>query len=199
VEGCQNRVVCHLDDRLENYLKKHKEKPMKIIEGLKKLKELRKKQDDLIRKISHNSALMSYQTPPYGDQQREKVAGFVQAVHDIGHEILALNVSIQQTNLVTLVAIEVKPGTVVERSVAEWILRRRTLAALDAGAVKALNTGQLREGHLPTRSADQKPEEAKIVRFYDQETRDQALEMFESEPGRIDARLEVVNAVTDLV
>jgi hypothetical protein len=41
--------------------------------------------------------------------------------------------------------------------------------------------------------------EVKIVRYFDPAERDKKVAMFKSEPHEIDAALEVVNAVTDLI
>jgi hypothetical protein len=41
--------------------------------------------------------------------------------------------------------------------------------------------------------------EVKIVRYYDPRTRDEKVEMYRTEAGKIDAVLETVNAITDLI
>ena len=39
----------------------------------------------------------------------------------------------------------------------------------------------------------------KIVRFYELETRDKKVDLYQSEPMLIDSRLEIINAITDLI
>ena len=55
----------------------------------------------------------------------------------------------------------------------------------------------MREGILQTSTGEQ--QQVKIRRYYDPANRDEHLEQYRSEPNKIDATLEVVNAVTDLV
>ena len=170
---------------------------MKIIEGLKKVKDLEKKANDLRHKIGRHCALSSLQTPEYGDRQQAQVSEWLQAHRDVVKEILNLRVAIQRTNMITNVVVELG-GKSVTRTIAEWIHRRRDLARLDYEAYSMLtDRGIAEEGWARDPSGDQV--QVKIVRFYDPAARDKMLEEFASEASLIDGRLEIANAVTDLI
>lgn len=169
---------------------------MKLIQAMKQCKDLTRKAEDIRKKIAVHCAHMSFETPTYGDKQREQVREWLQAHGDICKEILKLRVGIQRTNISTLVKIDLG-GVSVEKSIAEWIHRRRDLAALDMSAWACLTDRKLQEG-VGQNTLGEKFE-AKIVRNFDPSERDNKLELYRSEPSTIDATLEVVNAVTDLM
>ena len=168
---------------------------MKIIEALKQIKDLMRKAEDLRNKVSQHSAHMNFETPVYADQKGQ-VGQWIQAHTDILKEILRLRVAIQKTNIMSSVTIELD-GKQVTKTIAEWIHRRRDLANLDRDMWKKLTDRGLKEG-LGTNSMQQ-PVEVKIVRCYDPRERDNRIMAFESEPSTIDAKLEIVNATTDLI
>ena len=171
---------------------------MKIIEAMKKIKDDQRKLSDLRDKITKYAADMDHGDPTYPDQKK-KVRGWLQAHEDISQEIGKLRAQLQLTNVTTEVTIEVG-GNQVTKTIAEWISRRRDMAKQDADAWYALDklerTKTVHDARL------QKPDgsvvDVKVRRFYDPEERDNRLDMYQSEPSLIDARLEVVNAVTDL-
>ena len=169
---------------------------MKLIEAMKKCKDLSRKADDLRGKISVHCAHMSFETPTYGNNQREQVREWLQAHSDICKEMLALRTSIQKTNLLTPVKIELG-GVAVEKTIAEWIHRRRDLAKAEHDAWSKLGDRNLKEGVLKNSMGE--TVEAKIVRNFDPAERDRRLELYRSEPSTIDSTLEVINAVTDLI
>lgn len=169
---------------------------MKLIQAMKQVKDLTIKADDLRKKIATNCAHQSIETPTYGTRQKEQVSDWLQAHSDILKEIVRLRVAIQRTNIVTPVTIELG-GKPVTKTIAEWIHRRRDLADLEQKAWAGLTDKNLREG----RGTDSLGQvlEVKIVRNYEPAERDKKIELYRSEPALIDADLEVVNAVTDLV
>jgi hypothetical protein len=173
---------------------------MKLIEALKKIKDLQRKADDLRSKISQFCADMETDTPVYKtpEEQTKQIAGWLQAHGDIIKEIESLRIGIQKTNLETNVAIEVVDGKRVTKSIAAWIHRRKDLAKADAAAWLALT----HRGLLPRAYAEKQGGEVtkvyQVRKYYDQKERDQKVEEYASEPSRIDAALEIVNAVTDL-
>jgi len=168
---------------------------MKLIEALKQIKDLKRKADDLQDKVAKHSAYLSIETPVYPDQKTQ-VHEWIQAHSDILKEILRLRVAIQKTNLLTPVTIDLGEKTIT-KSIAEWIHRRRDLALLEAQMWTKLTDRGLKEGTIK-QSTDQLIE-VKIVRCYDPKERDSALALYQSEPHVIDAKLEVINAVTDLM
>ena len=170
---------------------------MKLIEALKKTKDLAKKADDLKDKIQKHHAHMDFENPVYGEKQKDTVAGWVQAYLDIVKEIARLRIAIQKTNLETKVTIELAE-TSPELSIAEWIHWRRDLAALSSNVWRHLNDNGLKDGQM-RHSGTQEITESKVIRYYDPAERDKWLEHYRAQPSTIDAHLEVVNATTDLI
>lgn len=168
---------------------------MKLIEALKKVKALEKKADDLRHKVRNHSAISSVQTPVY-EKQGVQIGEWIQAHSDVLKEILKLRIAIQKTNLDTIVEIELG-GNKVVKSIAEWIHRRRDLAGDELEMWKQLTDRGIVEGSTKSPSGD--IIEIKIIRYYTPEERDRMKELFLSEPSIIDGRLEVINAVTDLL
>lgn len=174
---------------------------MRIIEGLKKIKDLKRKADDLRGKIATYCADMDAETPAYGtmEQQTKQVAEWLQAHSDVLKEIERIQLSIQNTNLKTIVDVEVSDGKFVKKSIAAWILRRRELANLERAAWFGLsNKGLKPQNYKPDATKD----EIKITnvrKYYNQQERDKKVEEFTSEPLRIDAALEIINATTELI
>jgi len=167
---------------------------MKLIEALKKINRLLEKASDLETKVKRYHAISSIETATY-ENQKDKIAEWMQAHSDIIKEVLNLRLAIQRTNLNTMVTIELGEKSVT-KSIAGWIHRRRDLATKELGMWRQLTDNRIREGTAKNTAGD--PVEIKIVRFYDPERRDTMQEMYASEPSIIDARLEIVNAVTDL-
>lgn len=168
---------------------------MKIIEAMKRIKEIEQKRSDLQAKIATHSAYLSHETPVYPDQ-RSQVASWVQACRDLTAEEERLRIAIQHTNLVTPVTITLG-GNNITKPIANWVLRRRLLANHDLATITRQGDRNLKEGVLQTSQGG--TVEVKIVRCYDPVQRDDLADMFRSEPHIIDGALEVVNAVTDLM
>lgn len=170
---------------------------MKLIEALKLTKELTVKASDLRTKVSQHSAYLSIETPVYPNQW-EQISQWLQAHEDITREIARLNVSVARTNLQTPVVIKVGEN-LLTKSITEWVIRRRTLAAFDLAAWGLLTDRNLKEGQVPSSTAGGQPNLVKIVRCYDPVQRDKRITLYKEEPGLIDRNLEVVNATTDLL
>lgn len=169
---------------------------MKIIEALKKIKYLQQKADDIKEKVKKHCADLDCETPMYPDQ-RSQVSQWVQGYNDIIKEILELRVRIQRTNLDTAVTIEL--GNIhVTKSIAEWIHRRKDLAKLDESIWAALTDRGLKESQQfqLTPSAPQGFVKRRL--YFDPSVRDAKVELYRSEPSKIDYTLEVINAITDL-
>ena len=168
---------------------------MKLIEALKKKKELLRKADDLRNKVSKYCAHMSFETPTYPEQKKQ-VEEWIQSHHDVIKEIEHLQVSVQNTNLKTPVTIEIG-GKTVTKPIAAWILRRRELSQLDLSCWQKLTDRNLKEGVY--NDSQQNKIDAKITRCYDPVERDKKVELYRTEPTTIDSTLETVNATTDLI
>jgi len=165
---------------------------MKIIEALKQTKDLQKKADDLREKVAHHSAYMNVETPVYPDQKKQ-VSQWIQSHSDIMKEILRLRVAIQKTNIETVVGIQLN-GKTVNKSIAEWIHRRRDLANYEEKMWRSLTDKNLKEGFF-----GESQTKVEIIRCYDPIIRDENILMYQTEPSIIDANLEIVNATTDLI
>lgn len=170
---------------------------MKLIEAMKLKKELQVKAEDLRQKIGQYCAHLSIESPVYGNNQSEMVRGWIQGHQDIIKQIRKVAIAIQKTNLATRVTLSVG-GDDIELSIAEWILRRRELAGMEAAAWGALSDGKLKPGQIMA-SDGKTPQSVTVVRYYDPVMRDRMVDAFKHEPSHIDAKLEVVNAVTDLI
>ncbi|MFW9872352.1 MAG: hypothetical protein ACFFG0_04555 [Candidatus Thorarchaeota archaeon] len=168
---------------------------MKLIEALKKIKELQKKAEDLRDLVKNNCVRSSFESDKYSGQAK-KVEGWIQAHSDILKEILKLRVSIQKTNIETRVDIDLG-GKVISKSIAEWIHRRRDLVNEELKMWNCLTDRGIKEGIGRGPTGD--PIEIKIVRFYDPSERDNKKQLYSSEPMIIDSKLEVINATTDLI
>jgi hypothetical protein len=169
---------------------------MKLIEALKQVKEIQRKVTETTAKIAAHSADMDHETPTYPDQ-RAQVSAWIQSVSDLLKEILKLRIGIQKTNLATKVKIKLGDNF-VEKSIAEWIHRRKDLAGIEENARKALTDRSLKESFQIDQTNGQKLT-LKLRRYYDPREKDKNVELFRGEPSIIDATLETVNAVTDIV
>jgi hypothetical protein len=169
----------------------------KLIEALKKTKELTIKAEDLRGKVSKHCAIPSNESAVYGaDKQKLQIDEWIQAHSDVLKEILRLRIAIQKTNLATNVDIQLG-GKTVTKTIAEWIHRRKDLSSIENSMWNSIGDRNIQEG-TRTNSTGEKYE-VKIVRFYDPKTRDEKVELFRTESGVIDRTLEVTNAITDLI
>jgi hypothetical protein len=181
-----------------------KEEGVKIIEAMKMVQSLQVKAEDLVEKVKGHSAHMDYETPPYGDKQKEIVRGWIQAHRDLLFEIINLKTRISRTNLVTKVDIAVG-GKVVTHTIAEWVIRRGAgrdkagMAQAELRMWKSLTDRGLRDELKSSNVPGSPPTKLCVVRYFDIVERDAHITALTAEPGQIDAALEVANAITDLV
>lgn len=168
---------------------------MKIIEALKKINELTKKHVDLTEKIHQHCADMDFETSVYVNQQ-EKISEWLQSAKDIIQEIGRLKYCIQKTNVMTDVTIIIDDKEVT-KSITEWINRRRLLAALDKKTWSSLTNRGLRDNRI--QQSQGTIIDVKVRYYFDPVKRDKMLDILTSEPFLIDSKLEVVNAITDLI
>lgn len=171
---------------------------MKIIEALKEVTRLEEQAKDLGQKVFKYCADRDYETPTYKtvDDQKAKIAEWLQGVHDTLKAALDLRIRINRTNDKTVVPIELG-GVKVEHTISEWILRRRLYAAKELAVWDSLSNKNLTEGTAKNSVGDMVV--VKVRLYYDPVKRDQMTELFRGEPGIIDRNLEVVNATTDLI
>lgn len=172
-----------------------KVKTMKLIQAMKLVKDLAEKAEDLRRKVARYCVDLDYETPTY-ENQANQIAEWVQSHTSIIQEIASLRVSIQRTNILTPVTIELG-GKQVTKTIAEWVHRRRELSQLDYAMWSGLTDRNLKEGTVVTSSGEKK--EVHLRRYYKPAERDQKLELYRSEPSLIDSTLEIVNATTEVI
>lgn len=170
---------------------------MKIIEALKKTKDLKRQLDDLRTKIATHSAGVDIITSEYPDQKKE-VRGWLQSHEDICKEILKLKTAIVRTNLSTPVTIEIA-GKQVTKSITEWIIRRKDLAPEEYKAWSSLTDKGMKSASWTQNINNNEQRVVNRILYFDPVERDKKVEEYRSEPSLIDAALEVVNAVTDLI
>ena len=176
---------------------------MKIIEAMKQVKDLLRKAGDLRNKIEEHAADLDIHTPRYDtvEAQSEKVREWLQGHEGIMREVCRLKTAIQRTNIATQVTIELGDQAVT-KTIAEWVYRRRDLAKWDLAAWVALGkierSGRIQEGSIKGMDGSES-RMVKIRRYYSPDERDRKMEVYASEPTIIDGRLEVTNAVTDLI
>lgn len=169
---------------------------MKIIEAMKRVKANKEKIADLQVAIGKYCAALNFETPTYGDQTKAKIAEWLQGCNDLAQDNAKLLVSIARTNLATTVTVTLGEKAVT-KSIAEWVWRRREYAETDLRTWQMLTDRNLKEG--TTKNSQGEVTEVRIVRYFDPIQRDKMVAMFKSEPHEIDAALEVINAVTDLI
>lgn len=171
---------------------------MTIVEAMKLRKRLAKKAEDLREKIGKNCAILDINTPLYGADQEKVLCSWLQSHRDIIKKMEEISVAIQKTNIKTDVTIVID-GKEITKSLAAWVLRRRELAPMDLSAWKALGDRGLEDQPYHPAEAPKEIKVAKVLRFFDPKLKDAMVDLFSGEPSRIDAKLEVVNATTELV
>jgi len=170
---------------------------MKIIEALKKKKDLLRKASDIKSKIKENCADLDCETPVYVDQRGE-ITKWLQSYSDIIKEIAHLSISILRTNLATKVTIELG-GIFVTKTISEWILRRKELAKLQEDVYRVLTDNGRKESYVSQPTPNSPAVTIKRRLYYDPTERDRMIELYRSEPSKIDSTLEITNAITDLI
>jgi len=170
---------------------------MKIIEAMKRVKLNTSKINELRTRIGKASANTNHETPEYGAEQASKIQEWLQAIHDLGQDNINLLVSIQRTNLVTMVPIEIA-GKTITRTIAEWVWRRREYSDVDLLAYQQLTDRGIKEGMASIPGQTEKLE-VKIVRHFDPSKRDAKITEYRGEKFQIDSALEIINATVDLI
>jgi hypothetical protein len=168
---------------------------MKIIEALKKIKDLARKATDIKERIRNYCTDMDYENPVYPDQKAQ-VSEWLQSYKDLVREIGRIKYCIQKTNVMTKVTITLDNND-VSKSITEWIERRKNLAGMEKEAWSALTNRGLKDVRL--QQSQGQIVEAKVRYYFDPKHRDKMLDVLSSEPSLIDSKLEIINAITDLI
>ena len=169
---------------------------MKIIEALKELPLIEKKINKNMGLIHEYCADVDngQMSLPFGtiQQQRKEVDALLQSTKDLVARDAVLRKNLALTNATVKVDIGSE-----WHSITEWIaLRTRGIDN------KIKMWGMLGDSVARTKlnSVPFDTEKGiKIVRFYDEKTKNEQLERLEEIKGQIDSKLEMVNATTDLI
>jgi hypothetical protein len=173
--------------------------PMKLIEGMKKLKVLEKHIDRNTERIFMYSSAPSNEKPTFGDEkeQRAQVKGLIQSNKDLVDEYLHLKQRVDMTNLVTTVTIGKRTLKLIDL----LILRRglakrmeRTFGALCTDYADKRLAGMQR--NISPQPGEKAPH---AIRFYDENDKFEGLQDWQNLQDEIEQRLEVINATTELV
>lgn len=170
---------------------------MKIIEAMRGIKSLVEKQTGLLDKIKKHCADTDNVQPIYEttEKQQSKMNEWMQSHKDTVKEIERLRLGIQNTNMQTLVKIDLG-GVTVEKPIAAWIHRRRDLSAMEMSAWRSLHDEHLQGGTIQTPEGTLKAVNVRI--YFDKDKRDNKIEELRGEPHQIDAALEIINATTEV-
>ncbi len=168
---------------------------MMLIEGMKELKLLEKRMRDNTEKITKYSSGLSNEKETFGSEkkQRLEVSSLIQSNIDLFKHYLKLKTAIEKTNINTTIHF----NDIGEFNLVELLAIRRRMSQ------PVLNTFHA----LTTREADNKmrvariPEnvEVQVVRYYDEEEKNNQLRKWMDFFDAIDGKLEVVNATTPLL
>ncbi len=168
---------------------------MKIVEGIKKLKLIEKKIDDNTRKIEMYSSMVSTERPFFEDEktQKKEVEALIQSNNDLVLEYLKLKRRIEQTNLTVTAEFD---G--IKYTLSDLLVMKRRLGNKLIETYSALNTRHA-DGRIRQAPAEMDGKKAQVVRMYDENKKNENLQRLMELVSNIDARLEVVNATTDLL
>lgn len=169
---------------------------MKIIQAMRKIKQLEDKASLYRERIAVYSQDLDIETPVYGEGQRDKVSSWLQGHEDLMREIESLKASIQRTNSSTPITIRIR-DVEVTKTITEWIVRRAVTSKLNRQAWSSLGAKKLVDGSMQTSSGEHR--NVSVRRYYDPEERDRKVSLFTQEPTLIDGELEVANAITDII
>ena len=167
---------------------------MKIIEALKELKLIKKKMNGLMAEIERYSSRLSTEVPYFSsdEDQVKEVNSRIQSGEDLMKRFLNLHERIIQTNL----TVKLEFGGKMY-SIQELLDLRREIGSLMRGVYSSMNDRHAEQRRQQFRG--QSESNMHIVRLYDEKTKNEKLRDWDDFLASIDARLEIVNATTDLV
>lgn len=168
---------------------------MKIVEAIKQVKYLTNKARDIEAKIGQYCADMDFEAPFY-ENQAQQLKEWQQSHKDIVREIGKLKYLLTKTNVMTKATVVID-GHEVNKSLSEWIERRRLLSELELRGWKAMTDKGLKAAKA--QKSDGSTLDVRVRLYFDPKARDRAIEVLSSEPTLIDSKLEIVNATTDLL
>ena len=167
------------------------EKKMTLIEALKKLNLLNKKMQRNAEDIQRYSSKPSNRKPLFDTEkeQRETIKNLVQSTLDMANEYSVLHARVNRTNMETEVLFQGKKWTIHE-----MILYNQRLADNIVACYSAMNSHEAEKSMRSYGSSD-----TTVELLFDEKERANGLSKWMDIKEEINAKLEVVNATTDLV
>jgi len=168
---------------------------MKIIEGMKELRIIEKKMLRNHGDITKYASLLSTERPLFEteDAQKKEVKSLIQSNQDLMDNYLDLKQNLEYTNLMTKVEMSGK-----EYSISELLVLKRKLAKQMMETYSSLNDTVARNS-LVRRPASKDEKTPEVLRLYREEDRNAGLRKWQDLYDNIDSRLEVINAMNDIV
>ena len=167
---------------------------MKIVEAMKELRTIEKRMQSNISYLDQYSSILNTERPEFGteEDQKKEVAALLQSNKDLMAQYLKIKSSIEKTNLETLV--EIKGET---KSIGEWLIIRRKLAKVMEMTYSALSSNNASNRmRMNMGSSDRTPQ---IIKMFDEKIKLEGLDKWQTMSDNIDARLQVINALTDII
>lgn len=171
---------------------------MKIIEAMKEAKLIEKKIRKNNELITEYSSALDNEKLPFltEEEQIKEVKKLVQSNIDLEERYISLKVAIDRTNLATKVSIEgakreytIFELLVIKRKFGKTMIEKYTSMNGSKAEAKRMSYGRLSsEGKAPS-----------VIKFYDEREKNNNINDIENFLAKIDSRLEVVNAVTDII
>lgn len=162
---------------------------MTILEGMKELKLIEKKIVDATTNIQKASSDASNIKPMWGtpENQKKKIAEFAQSAEDLAARYAEINAQINYTNLMIVVDYQGK-----RYSLNDLLQYRRKIAPSMKKVYEAMND-------LNFNSNSRREAGVVLERYYDPEFKEKKRAQWQDFYEGISARLEVVNATTQLL
>ena len=163
---------------------------MTITEALKELKLIMKKLDTNRNRITEYSSGLEKWKPHFetAEKQREEVAKLVQSNEDLVTNYMKMKQRIDKTNLVVTLQFADKTYTI-----AELILLKRLMGVELERTYLSMNNNSAKTNRIVG------AESSIPVLYYDERLKSEKLNSVQDLLGRVDGRLETINAVTEIV
>lgn len=161
---------------------------MKIVEGLKRLQSIEKKIKNNNKQITKYSSLINTERPHF-DNQKEAVGNLLETNKNLFEEYLSLKDQIDRTNNTVTVTIGSET-----RTINQFLNIKRRMGKLLIESYESLN-----DSHSEDRFSRFRGDGIHVVRFYDENIKNQNIEYWSDILDQIDGALEVANATVDIV
>ena len=168
---------------------------MKIIECLKQMKMNEKKIQKNVLQITQYSSIPSSEKPIFGseEEQKKEVKQLIQANLDLITRQTKLRVALQRTNMETEVII----GDITA-SIDYFLYMKTKGIGFTISTYNALSDRTAR-GRMMGGNTTVDGKRPHVEHMYDEKEKNTALRKYGDLEGEISARLEVINATTDII